>query len=281
MKIYDLEKHNTCFCREKKERTLVDVIEIEQDQTFEHALSTNEILFIIKGRVSITLRNSLSGTFTKGEIVFLPMSNSMQCKAINNSELLFFRLYNSASLCYNFSLDQLSNQMKIKDKPYPLSPLKSNARLLHFAKGVVEIWRDGFRCKNFFKAEISKLLTLLPIYYAKNELYHFYYPVLNPNATFSEQVRLNHLKYRTINELAISMNLTPQQFTRRFISIFGQNPHQWIQREKARLIYAEIKSLKPLKKIAAEFGFTDQANFNRFCKAFFDCTPGEIRHKGA
>jgi len=72
--------------------------------------------------------------------------------------------------------------------------------------------------------------------------------------------------------------MTPQQFTRRFNTIFGQTPYEWMQKEKAKLIYGEICCTnKSLKEIADEYGFTDKANFNRFCKTFYERTPGDIR----
>jgi len=282
VKIYDIEKHTSCYCYDRKEAPIVDLVEIEQDIVSEIFLSTNEIIFVIAGKLSITLRNNQCGEVRKGDVLFLPAGESLQYKTLKSSEILILRLTDSINLCYNFSLEQLYNEMKRKEKPDGLFPLKANTRLLHFTKGLIDSWKDGFRCRSYLRTEISKLLTMLPIYYSKSELYCFYYPVLSPDATFSEYVRTNHLKYRTINELATSMNLSPQQFTRRFNAIYGQNPHDWIQRERARLIYGEIcQSHKPLKEIASEYGFSDQANFNRFCKTFFEMTPGEIRQKKA
>jgi len=282
MKIYDVEKHTSCYCYDRKEAPIVDLIEIDQDNVSEISLSTNEIIFVMAGKILITLRNNQTGELRKGDVVFLPAGDSLKYKALKNSEILILRLTDSVNLCYNFSIEQLYNEMKMKERPEGLYPLKANTRLMHFSKGLIDSWRDGFRCRSYLRTEISKLLTMLPIYYSKSELYHFYYPVLSPDAAFSEYVRTNHLKYRTINELAAAMNMTSQQFTRRFNAIYGQNPHDWIQREKARLIYGEIcQTFKPLKEIAAEYGFTDQANFNRFCKAFFEMTPGEVRQKRA
>ena len=102
--------------------------------------------------------------------------------------------------------------------------------------------------------------------------------MLSPDSTFSEFVRTNHIRYKTVHELATAMNITAQQFTRRFTTIFGQAPYEWMQQQKAQVIYGEIlHGNKPLKEIAADYGFTDQANFNRFCRTFFETTPGRIR----
>ena len=278
MKIYDAEEHQNCFCYDRKEKPLVELLSIEQNDSIDFTLNTNEIVLVLSGKLLCNSRDNPGGEITKKDLVFLPVGDKIQCTALKKSEILLFRLMDSANLCYNFSLTRLFNETTTKEQPKSISPLKANIRLWYFAKGLIDVWEDGLRCRNFLKMEISKLLTMLPIYYSKHELYMFYYPALSPDVTFSEYVRVNHLKYRTIIDLAASLNLTSQQFTRRFKVIFGQAPHEWMQRERARLIYGEIcQTNKPLKEIATEYGFTDQANFYRFCKAFYTITPREVR----
>jgi AraC-like DNA-binding protein len=104
--------------------------------------------------------------------------------------------------------------------------------------------------------------------------------VLNSDIAFAEFIRINHLKYPTVNDLAQAMNMTAQQFSKRFNHVFGQAPYKWMQLEKARLIYGEIcRNNKSFKEIATSYGFNIPANFNRFCKTSFGVSPGEIRKK--
>jgi AraC-like DNA-binding protein len=170
--------------------------------------------------------------------------------------------------------------VKIVEKPESLTVLDFNVRMWHFANGLVCTWEDGLRCRFYLQAKINELLLLIRLYYSEEQLGRFFYFILKSDTVFWDFVQTNYLHYSTVGKLAEAMNLTPQQFTRRFNSVFGQAPYGWMQREKARLIYGEIcRSDKPIKEIASNFGFPIPANFNRFCKTAFGMNPGAIRKK--
>jgi AraC-like DNA-binding protein len=89
---------------------------------------------------------------------------------------------------------------------------------------------------------------------------------------------MNWLKHGNVTKLAEAMNMTAQQFTKRFNCVFGETPYRWMQQEKARLIYGEIcQNSKPLKEIAWDYGFTAYTHFSRFCRTSFNMNPVEIR----
>jgi len=132
----------------------------------------------------------------------------------------------------------------------------------------------------YFRNGINILLTMLHTCYTPHQLCRFFYPVLDSDTLFLEQIRIHHLKCRSANDLAAALQMSPQRFTRRFNSVFGTSPSAWMQQEKARLIYTEIsRSAKPIKEIAKSYGFTLQANFNRFCHTAFAMNPRDIRKK--
>ena len=257
---------------------LIESMELRSGETKEFTLPSNEIRLITSGRIHSILSGNTHGELRKGNIIFLSEGDRVSFKAYTKSSILIFRLSDNIHLCQNFSIEQLYTEMKGQEKPETPFPLEINARLWHFAIGVVNGLKDGLRCRIAHRAEISKLLIMLYVYYSKEDLYGFFYSILSPDTLFSDYVQKNHLKYRTISELANSMNMTSLQFTRRFKSAFGVTPHKWMQEEKAQIIYKEItNSTKPLKEIAIEFGFTDQSNFNRFCNTFYKLTPKQIR----
>jgi AraC-like DNA-binding protein len=235
----------------------------------------------MRGSLSFTLYqdvrgDNLKGNVHAGQFMFFPAGCWLRYETIADATVLIFRLINDSCKC--FSIEQLYEDIVKLEKQKILAPLQINARLQHFAEGILQSWEDGMRCTNYFEAEITKLLIMLPTYYSKEELFRFFYPIVSPNTVFSEYVRMNWRKYLTINKLSESMNMTPQQFSRQFALIFNQTPRDWIQKEKARFVYREIcQSNKQFKEIADAFGFTDQSNFNRFCRKFFDKTPKELR----
>ena len=280
MDICNVEEHLSCYCYEGGERPLIEVRKVKRTETEEMLLSSNVIMLVMSGKIRINIINYKKVEINKGHFVFLPSDHSVFCKAIAKSKVLIFRLDESIRLCYSYSLDQLYNRVKNMEKPESLTVLDFNVRIWDFANALVNTWEDGLRCRIYLQDKINELLLLLRAYYPEEQLGRLFYDILSSDSVFSEFVRSSYLKYSTVNKLAEAMNMTSQQFTRRFNNVFGQAPYGWMQREKSRLIYGEIcRSDKPIKEIAAQFGFTIPANFNRFCKAAFGMNPGEIRKK--
>jgi len=280
MKIYNAEEHISCFCYEGVENPLIEVRQMKRMETGEVSLSCNEIVLIVCGKVRLNIYDQLGVEFCKGQFVFIPAGYRLSYKAIAKGEILIFRLDESIHLCHSYSLERLYSKLKKIDKPQGFAVLDFNVRIWHFAKGLVETLTDGLKCHFYLQAKVNELLILIRLYYSEEQLGRFFYFILSPDTVFSEFVRINYLQYATVGKLSEAMNMTPQQFTRRFNHVFGQAPYGWMQREKARLVYGEIcRSDKPIKEIASKYGFPIPANFNRFCKMSFGMNPGEIRKK--
>ena len=280
MKIHNLKEHLDCYCSDKSEKPMIEVKTIRNLTSGEVVFSSNEIVFLLEGRLMLTLRNNPGGELLRGQIVFFPAGDKLIYKALAKSRVLIIRLEEEMQLCNSFSLERLYNQIKIVEEPDILAPLETNIRLQHFAQGITDILTDGLKCRIYFQTITTVLLIMLRVYYSPEQLCRFFYSILSPDTFFSEQVRANYRKCRTVNDLALTMNMTAQQLTRRFNSVFGQPPYEWMQQEKARTIYNEIcKSNKSFKDISKRYGFTAQANFNRFCQTAFAMNPGEIRKK--
>jgi len=280
MKIYNTEEHLSCYCYEGGVVPVIEVRKIKRMETGELSLSSNEIVLVVSGKIRLNIYDNQGVEFRKGQFVFLPAGFSLSYKAIAKSQILIFRLDESIHLCHSYSLERLFSKVKKIEKPEIVSVLEFNTRIWHFAKGLVDTWDDGLKCRFYLQAKINELLILIRLYYSEEQLGRFFYFILSSDTAFSEFVRMSYLQYPTVNKLAEAMNMTPQQFTRRFNSVFGQAPYGWMQREKARLVYGEIcRSDKPIKEIASKYGFPIPANFNRFCKTSFGMNPGEIRKK--
>ena len=280
MKIHNVEEHLGCYCYDKGDKPMIEVRKIRNMETGEFIISRNEIVFVMEGKLSFSLSGNPEGEFNKGQIVFLPAPNRLNYKALTKSLLLIFRMNESIFLCHSFGLERLYNIMKEVEKPETLVPLEMHVHLQHFAQELAATLGDGLKCRVYLQARTNALLILMRTYYPSKQLCQFFYPILSPDTLFSEQVRMKFLKHHTVNDLADLLNMTPQQFTRRFNSVFGQAPHKWIKQEKAQSLYSEIcKSNKTFKEIANQYGFSSQTYFNRFCQTEYAMSPGEIRGK--
>jgi len=280
MKIYNIEEHKACYCYDRNAKPMIEVMRIKNEKIGEFLLIANEIVLVMQGSMFFSLRNNPSGEFHKGQLVLLPAGDKLSYKASENSILLVCRLNDNINLCHAYSLERLYKKVhkNILQKPEILTPLTIHPRLEYFANELIDTLDDGAKCQIFLQAKITELLIMLRLYYLAEHLYHFFYPILSQDTSFSRYVRTHWVKHGNVSKLAKAMNMTLQQFTKRFNSVFGQTPYKWMQQEKARLIYGEIcQTNKPLKEIAWDHGFTAYTHFSRFCKAAFSMSPTEIR----
>ena len=247
-------------------------------ETGELLFSCNELLLILDGRLLFSRDRVLGEEYHKGQMVCLPAGDSLHYRSLTKSRLLILRIEHRVDLCYSFSFDRLCAVKSEADRPEGLFPLEMNTPLRHFIQSLVHTLDEGLKCKTYFRNGISVLLTMLHTYYSPAQLCRFFYSILTTDTLFSEQVRKHYVKCRTANDLATALEMTPKQLSRRFMSVFGRSPYEWMQQEKARLIHADISmSNKPFKEIAQKHGFSDQANFSRFCQMAFSMNPKDIR----
>lgn len=126
--------------------------------------------------------------------------------------------------------------------------------------------------------KIKEFFLLLRAYYPKEQIYDFLYPILSRDTAFSEYVRKNWSKYKTVKEIADTLHQTPKQFSKKFKEVFDKPPYKWIKERRATAIYHEICSDNiPLKQIAAKYGFSTIPQFTKFCKTELGRNPGELR----
>ena len=280
MKIYNVEEHLSCYCYSNDKKPLVEVRRNVQTEIEDILPLFNEIVFVLKGKLRLTMYDNANVDVGSGRFVFLPANHKMLSKTSAGSTLLILRLKNDMQLCHTFNFNRLNSNINKIEKPATFETLEINTRLKYFVQGLVDTCEDGLKCRFYLQAKITEALILLRVYYAEEQLFRFLYYYFTPDVAFVEFIQANHLKYPTVNEFANALDMTPQQFSRRFNSIFGEAPYGWMQRERAQLIYGEIcRGNKSLTEIAGEYGFTVLSNFNRFCKMAFGMNPREIRNK--
>ena len=280
MHIYNIEEHLACLCYSNVDKPLIEVLHTSQIETEEISLVFNEIVFVMRGALRLTMQHNLSVEASSGHLVFLPASSKIRYHASAGCIILILRIKDEIQLCHTFNLNRLKNHVDKHEKTVKFETMEINARLQHFAKGLIDMCEDGLKCRYLFKAKITEALIMLRAYYSEKQLFRFFYYYFSPDAAFAEFVYKNYMNYPTLNEFADAINMTPQQFSRRFNIVFGEAPYRWMQREKAQLIYGDIcRSNKSIKEIAEKYGFNIQSNFNRFCKMSFGLNPSEIRKK--
>jgi AraC-like DNA-binding protein len=214
----------------------------------------------------------------RGEFIFLPAGTHLSCDVTRDTVLLSIKVEGEVPKCPIFKINSSPGNVSMHRQADRVHVLRANRRIRSFVTEMLENIDDGFMCRHFLLGEANRLLYLLSAYYTESERVKFFSHILTPDIKFSEFVRMNHTKYRSVADMAAAMYMTSQAFSSRFKKVFGVTPHKWTMQEKARQVYLDIcRSDMPLKEIAIKHAFPLSSNFFRFCKQTFGDSPGNIR----
>jgi AraC-like DNA-binding protein/quercetin dioxygenase-like cupin family protein len=277
--IQNLERFRNCFCNKESGDSIVELLEFAQDKVGVAHIFRQELFFMVKGNAHIAMEGlGVGRRLKKGEFVFLPAGARLACEVAKDSTVLIVRIPSDFPECPVFRMNRTADNVTSHKDPTGIYALKMDRRIRSFVAEIIETVNDGFLCRHFLEGEANRVLYLLNAYYSEEERIKFFSHILTPDIKFSEFVRMNHMKYRTIGELSDVLCMTPQAFANRFKKVFGMTPHKWMQQEKSRMIYLDIcRSDMPLKEIAIKYDFPLSSNFFRFCKQTFGESPGNIR----
>lgn len=283
MEILDKARLQSCFYYENELPPTVEIRELEQGYEEEIIVRKNGISFMMKGEVRFTFRDYPEKTHHRGEFIFIPVGGMFRYRVIKKALIVIVRLNERVNLCEGCHIEELFKQggAQSERSSREVNALKMNLPLWHFLIGLNRAVRGGLNCRYYFDTKARELFILLKAYYSQEVLRDFFSLILSPDTEFSEHVRANHHKYKTAKELAEAMNLEPKLFSKKFMKIFGEPPINWMEKEKAYRIYAELNfGRKPIAQIADEFRFSSQSHLNKFCKRVFSKNPREIRNSG-
>ncbi len=264
-----------CYCYDRG-GSIVEQRQFKCDDSGSFELYSQEVFFVLRGKVHISLGWQYERTLNEGEFVYLPAGTTLYYKAMSDCDALSMRISDEVPECHIFQVSKIAE--RIENKYEGIYALQVNDRMQTFLSGLLETFTDGLRCRQYLQIEVARMLYLLHAYYSQEDCLNFFSQILSPDVKFSEFVRTNWMKYGTIKEMADGIYMTPQQFSNRFRKIFGATPHEWITRQKAQKIYQDIcRSDMSFKEISEKYDFSSQSNFFHFCKHAFGNTPGQIR----
>lgn len=276
--LHNLDIHKDCFCYEEGKNFIAEYFEFAHKKTNIVDIWDQEIIFVIKGSFEICLKyNEYDRKLVKDEFIFMPAGTKLLYKSPAGSAILVIRLSEKILEC---NILRFNEPFVMPNKHNGIYALKLNDHMKHFVTGLIGTMKDGIKCKTYMKGEASKMLFLIRYCYPQDEYIKFFSSITSPDLKFSEFVRLNFMKYKTIEKMAYDINMTKSRFSRQFKKLFGMTPRSWVQREKAQLIYNEIcQSDKLLKDIADKYEYTAVSNFTRYCNMKFGASPNTIRKR--
>lgn len=285
MSVSDSMDHSKCYFFMGDETPMIEVLRFEGGKERKPAFEKNKIVFVMEGGILLTYKRHPEVNIAKGQFCFIPSSVDVSYTTTNESVIMVLRLQDYNFLCEGCHIERLFDTFAeyrkngVMHDP-GINTLEANTLLWDFFNGLHHAISNGLKCRFYFELKVKEMSAILSACYSHDQLQNFFSPVLSPDMEYSEYVRRNHHLFRTVNEFAASMHMTPKKFARKFFAVFGETPHLWMNRERAQRIYSELYSgRKSIIQVADEYGFLSQAHFNKYCKREFDMTPGEIRKR--
>lgn len=258
----------------------IETVVYKKGQWVETTTTNNEIVCLMEGSVQFCIRDFFQYKGEKGQLLFFTAGEKYTYQVIEDARVIIFHFENTIAFCENLMLEKLykENAESTKRKSGSLNLLVATSQIWAFLCGLDHHLIDGIYSPKFFEIKKQELLFFFHFCYTQEDLYNFFFFILSKDIAFSEYVRLHWRKFHSVQAFAYSLHLSYRQFYNRFIAVFGQQPQKWMRENLAREIRIEITTTdKPFKLIAAEYGFSSETQFTRFCRDTMSNTPTAIR----
>lgn len=281
MKQYDSEKYSirtdfnieshTGFCYQVLERG--DIIDHKRLRG-----KTNIFFFVMNGEVELHLDDTQIIKLRKDEFILIPSSSAFNLIVLESGEYIIHRFFlnnirtsdNSLFCCYIENPDiKLTNHVP--------SSIGVCTRLKLFLELLQSYLINGLNCEYLQGVKESEFFFLLKKSYSNDEIFRIFHSLKGQDLYFKEAVLLHADFVKSRKELANRLNVSLSDLSRKFKAEFGISVHAWILKQRnSRIIHDLTVKNKSVKEIIIDFDFSSPANFNRYCKQHFGCTPTKL-----
>ncbi|MGL4327616.1 MAG: helix-turn-helix domain-containing protein [Tannerellaceae bacterium] len=254
-------------------KNVVEDVEIKTER-----LDSNYIIFILEGRVSIACNEHTLQDMKKGEMILLPKSSHVYGKIDAQSSFVIYIFDHISHLCNKYALQNLSSytmNISYSFKSFPI--VREIAQFLDMLKSCLE---SGLSCTFFHEIKSSEILLLFRAFYSKEDLAHFFYPLVGSSMDFKTSVLTKYRDAKTVEDLSLLLGYGLSNFKKKFKEEFDESAYQWMLKQKSKHIQYKLSFAEvDFASIIEEFGFSSPAHFNRFCKTQYGKTPSELREE--
>lgn len=277
MNLLYVDEHVSCshYLTDIKSGFSIKFLEEAVDFSTER-LTSNCIIFVLDGSVSIVCNEHPLQSIAKGEMILLAKSSHVYGKVEAKSRFVVFMFDHIFHLCSKYSLQNLSaytEKVTYTFKPFAIVP-----PIMRFLDMLSECLGDGLNCTYYHEIKSSEILLLYRAYYTKEELAAFFYPLVGNSIDFKTSVMSTYRDVKTVEELAMQLGYGLSNFKKKFKEEFDESAYQWMLKQKSKHIQYKLSFADvDFASIIDEFGFSSPAHFNRFCKTQYGKTPSELR----
>lgn len=279
MNLFYVEEHVSCshYLTDVKSGFLVKDIHEVLDIDIER-LSSNFVVFVMNGSISIACNENLLQNMKVGEMILLPKSSHVYGKAEAGSKFVIFMFDRISHLCSKYALQNLSSY--IDKGPNMFKAFTIVPEIKMFLNLLSNCLSSGLNCTFYHELKSSEIMLLFRGYYSKEELAAFFYPLIGGSIDFKTSVLTNYRDAKTVDELASLLGYGLSNFKKKFKEEFEESAYQWMLKQKSKHIKYKLSFPDvEFSSIIDEFGFSSAAHFNRFCKSQYGMTPSDLRNE--
>jgi AraC-like DNA-binding protein len=238
----------------------------------------NSVLFFLKGNFVIDCNRFANRQFMAGEMVLVAKSSPLRITVEAYSQMLvlsFDALNNISGYDQLLALRPLCKEIIYNFTPMPIQLPLNN--LLNIS---IHCLKNNMGEQSLYDMVLYNFLFLLKVYYTREEIVKLLYPIMGKEPDFKDFVMQNYTKVGSLSELIERSSQCRTTFLGKFKEEFGTTAKQWLNDQlRQRILWKIREPGVRVKELIAECNFESRAQFYRFFKQQFNCTPKElIRH---
>ena len=276
--IFKIEELGVCKKIQLDDKTAFTYYELEPGEECKNRkLPLHFILFVIDGMLEVSCNQFENRQIQSDQMILLIRTSSVYVRALNKTTVMLMYFDMFLSTCDQQLLKAyLPDTEKIR---HDFMPVNIPESIMLFLKQMHYFQVRKVNCKHFNRLKHCEFFVLLRYFCPREELVIFLAPLISRTYNFRNKVLEKYVQVKGggVAELASLVGMGRKNFEKQFQKEFTTSPAQWMLQEKAKRLYVFLH--EPEVTIADamdEFYFNSSSHFNRFCKHFFQMTPGTI-----
>ncbi len=270
-----IEEHQMCGGYNKTVNANFSYLEEKQGVRRNIETTANTLIILLQGRIELTSYRFGKRVILQREMVLLDRSSIMLCEYLEDSKVLLLTFDRLTSVCEKLYFQELTRLSIGID--YNLDPLPIRPPLDMYCSLMLVYLSQKAKCAHINDVKYQELFYILRFYYTKEELAHFFYPMLTAVPDFRRVILDNYKKVRSVKELISLTNMGKSTFYTKFAETFGMSAKQWLMERKLEQIrYVAAEPGMTVKELMRIFDFDSLPQFQVFCKRNLGCTPSAL-----
>lgn len=255
-------------------------LSFEDGETYRvEASKSNYIIFITKGMTQIVAPSSLGlekSGYNSGDVAFFPVSFDFDMFFTISGDLLV--------VAFDSSLDVYKELQRLLtvEGGHPVYESKDYLCIKYplniYVMLVQRYIQDDVMSHALSLSKLDELFFIFKHYYDQTEIQKLFLPIVSSVPSFKVLVYSKMKTGYNVDDLASACQMGKRTFVRKFKDAFDDMPpHQWIQMEKRKKVLQFMsRSGVTISDVIQKFNFYDASHFTKFCKKYYQKTPGEL-----